>query len=155
MRKESVPMVFTGHMKRAFILSFETKSCSISQMKRHPVSKERLLQSNMSGKGQSIYWKVLTINTRCPDPQHHLEPLQSHLLYFRAPDQGGYGQHMHIWMLRKEWLDYVENKKFRLLISSIFVWACIFGLHISILPWTIIWKFTGIISSIPMVRNPT
>src|SRR5882724_13009128 len=66
-------------------------------------------------------------------------------IYFRAPALGGYGWHIHIWMLRKEWLDYVENKRFRLLISSIFVWACIFGLHISILPWTIIWKFTGII----------
>ena len=29
---------------------------------------------------------------------------------FRAPALG-YGQHIHIWMLRKEWLDYVENKK--------------------------------------------
>jgi len=32
-------------------------------------------------------------------------------VYFRAPALGGYGQHIHIWMLRKEWLDYVENKK--------------------------------------------
>jgi len=60
--------VLTGHTKRAFILSSETKFCSISWTKRHPASKERLLQSNMSGKGQSIYWKVLTTDTRHPDP---------------------------------------------------------------------------------------
>jgi len=32
-------------------------------------------------------------------------------VYCRAPALVGYGQHLHIWMLRKEWLDYVENKK--------------------------------------------
>jgi len=42
---------------KKFILTFETKFCSIFQTKRHLVSKERLFQSNMSGKGSSIYWK--------------------------------------------------------------------------------------------------
>ena len=32
-------------------------------------------------------------------------------VYCRVPALGGYGQHLHIWMLGKEWLDYVENKK--------------------------------------------
>jgi len=35
-------------------------------MKRHLASKERLLQSNMSGKGLSIYWKVLTTDKKGP-----------------------------------------------------------------------------------------
>ena len=67
--KRFMPMVLTGHMKRAFILSSETKSYSISQTQRHLASKGRLSQSNMSGKGQSIYWKVLTTDTKHPDPR--------------------------------------------------------------------------------------
>ena len=60
-------------------------------------------------------------------------------LYCRAPVTGGYGCHIHIWMLRKEWLGLYGGQKGWTLISSIF----------SILLWTIIWKFTGIISVNP------
>ena len=66
-RKESVLTVLIGNMKRAFILSFKTEFCFTSQMKRHLASKERLLWSNMSGKGLNIYWKVLTTDTKCPN----------------------------------------------------------------------------------------
>jgi len=62
----SVLMVLTRHTRRAFNLSFGTKFCFTSQMKRHLALKERLLQLNMSGKGPSIYWKVLTTNTSIP-----------------------------------------------------------------------------------------
>ena len=62
-RKESVPTVSTGHMRRAFILSFETKFCFTSQTKRHLVSKVRLSWSNTSGKRPNIYWKVFTTDS--------------------------------------------------------------------------------------------
>jgi len=73
-RKESVPTALTGPMKRAFILNFGTKFFT-SWTKRHLVSKDKLLQSNMSGKGPNIYGKVLTTDTKCPSLRLHLEPL--------------------------------------------------------------------------------
>jgi len=41
--------------------------------------------------------------------KHNFDPV-----YCKAPALGGYGQYIHIWMLRPEWLDYMENKKFGL-----------------------------------------
>jgi len=67
-------MTLTGHMRREFIPELETKFCSISQMKRHLASKERLLWSNMSEGAEHIL-EGLTTNTRHPNLELQSEPL--------------------------------------------------------------------------------
>src|SRR5882672_5506269 len=82
-KRGSVLMDSTGHTRKASTLSYRTKFCFISRTKRLPVSKARLLKSNMSGKGPNISWKDLTIDTSILDPRlprtHPHLPRRPHL----------------------------------------------------------------------------